>query len=119
MIGTDLEFDTVLELCCDQRRRIVLATLAEEQRSLTLNDLTKRVRASTYQTPVTEVSKEVLTEIRLSLHHQHIPKLASAGVVEYDQDRHLVKPAKHFDNLQPDLSTIIDADPNLAAPIEL
>lgn len=112
-------FDSVLDLCQNQHRRIVLGTLAEEQRSLTLNDLTKVILKYNHQTPITEASDDVLTEIRLLLYHVHLPKLASEGVIDYDLERHLVEPTEQLDQMQPTLSTILDADPSLETPMEL
>lgn len=118
MVGP-LAFDTELELCRDRHRRIVLAILAAEQRRLTVDDLTKTILKYNHQTTVTEVSGEVLEQVRQSLHHVHLPKLAAAGVVEYDPERHLVEPTEQFDQLQPSLSAILDADPALEEPLEL
>lgn len=112
-------FDTVLKLCGEKHRRIVLAVLAEEQRSLTVNDLTGTILTHNHHTPVTEVSEEVLTEIRSSLYDTHIPKLESAGVIDYDSERKLVEPTEQFDRLQPHLSAILGIDPNLDESIEL
>lgn len=105
------EFDTVLDLCRDHHRRIVLAVLAEEHRSLTVNDLSTAILKYNHQTPITAVSEEVLTDIRLSLYHEHIPKLESEGVIEYDSERQHVVPTERFDQLQPSISAIIEADP--------
>ena len=112
-------FDSILDLCQNQHRRIVLGTLAVEQRPLTLNDLTKVVLKYNHQTPITEASEDVLTEISLSLYHVHLPKLASEGLIDYDPERHLVEPTEQLDQVQPTLSTLLDADPTLEAPIEL
>ncbi|QSW98962.1 DUF7344 domain-containing protein [Haloterrigena alkaliphila] len=112
-------FDSVLDLCHHQHRRIVLGLLAAEQRSLTLNDLTQAVLKHNHQTSITAVSEDVLTEIRLSLYHVHLPKLASEGIITYDPDRQLVEPTEQFEQIQPTVSTIVDADPTLEAPIEL
>ncbi|PGF14167.1 hypothetical protein CP556_24380 [Natrinema sp. CBA1119] len=112
-------FDSVLNLCQHQHRRIVLGILAAEQRSLTLNDLTQTVLKYNHQTSITEVSEDVLTEIRLLLYHVHLPKLASEGIITYDPDRQLVEPTEQFKQIQPTVSTIIDDDPSLEAPIEL
>ena len=114
-----IAFDTVLDLCREQHRRIVLATLTEEQGSLTVNDLQRTILNYNHHTPVTEASEEMLLEIQLALHHTHIPKLESAGVVEYDSERQLVKPTKQFDQLHPHLSAILNADPELDEPVEL
>ena len=113
------DFDTVLDLCRDEHRRIVLAVLAEEQRSVTVTDLTKVILKYIHQKPITEASERVLTQIQLSLHHVHIPKLESARVIEYDPEHKHVEPAVQFDQLQPSLRAILDADPSLEQPVEL
>lgn len=114
-----LAFDSVLDLCQNQHRRIVLGTLAEEQRPLTFDDLTKAVLTHNHQTPLAETSEDVLTEVRLSLYHVHLPKLASAGLITYDPEIELVEPTAQFDQVQPTLSTILDADPELDTPMTL
>jgi len=119
MSETTLTFDLVLDLCQHQYRRIVLGVLAAEQRSLTLNDLAQTVLKYNHQTPITEASEDVLTEIRLSLYHVHLPMLTSKGIITYDSDRQLVEPTEQFEQIQPTVSTIVDADPTLEAPIEL
>ena len=117
-VGT-IEFDTVLELCRSRHRRCVLAVLDEERRPLTINDLTKTVFTYNHHMPITEVSGERQRQIRHRLHHEHVPKLVSAGIVEFDTERQLVKPTARFDELQPHLSAIIDADPALETPVRL
>jgi len=119
MSEDSIAFDSVLNLCQNQHRRIVLGTLAEEQRSLTLNDLTKAILKYNHQTPITEASEDVLTEIRLSLYHVHLPKLSSKGLINYDPERELVEPIEQFDQVQPTLSMILDADPSLEEPMKL
>ncbi len=112
-------FGSVLNLCQNQHRRIVLKMVVEEQRSLTLDELTKAILKYNYHTPPTEASEDVLTEIRLSLYHVHLPKLAAEGFINYDPERRVVEPTEQLDQVQPTLSTILDADPSLKAPMEL
>lgn len=119
MSEDSIAFGSVLDLCRHQHRRIVLGALAEEQRALTLNDLTKTILKHNHQTALREASEGVLTEIRHSLHHVHLPKLASKGLITYDTERQLVKPTGLLEQVQPTLSTILDADSSLEAPIEL
>ena len=119
MSGTTSAFDSVFDACQHQHRRIVLGLLTAEQRSLTLNDLTQTVLKYNHQASPTEVSEDVLTEIRVSLHHVHLPKLASNELVTYDPDQHLVEPTEQFEQVQSTLATILDADPTLETPIEL
>lgn len=109
-------FDTVLDLCGNQYRRIVLAVLMDEQRSVTLRDLTTKIFELDHQAAVADACAEVLTEIRAVLHHVHIPKLESVGVVEYDPDRRVVAPTEQFAQLQPTLSEIINSDTDIQPP---
>ena len=114
-----ISFDSVLDLCRHQHRRIVLAVLTAERRPLTLNDLTKTVITCNHQTPITEASEDAIAKVRLSLYHRHLPKLASAGLIEFDPEKQLVEPTKQLEQMQPTLSTILDADPALTMPMEL
>ena len=119
MVGPTTEFNTLLELCQAQHRRIILAVLATENRSLTVNDLTKAIAKHNHHTPLLEVSEEESRQIRISLHHTHLPKLEDLSLVGYDQERQLVEPTPQFDQLRPQLSAVIDADPELEAPATL
>ncbi|WP_408958571.1 hypothetical protein [Natrinema sp. 74] len=114
-----LAFDTVLDLCADQHRRIALAALANEQRSLTVNDLTKAIAKYNHHVPVTEMPKGSLTELQISLHHAHLPKMEASGLIDYNQERGLVEPTEQFKQMQPQLSAIIEADHDLESPVEL
>lgn len=119
MPGGELDFDAVLDLCRDHHRRIVLAVLADEQRPLTTNDLAKTIVKHNHHAPLAEVSGELLTQIKTSLYHVHLPKLVAAGVVDYDDERELVAPTEQFERIEPKLSAIFDADPAFESPLEL
>jgi len=108
----------MLDLCRDRHRRIVLGTLVAEQRSTTLNDLTRTVLKHNRHVLPAEEPDDVLTETRSSLHHRHLPKLASEGLITYESDRGHVAPTEQLEGVRPTLSTILDADPALEAPIE-
>lgn len=119
MTVSQLDFDAVLDLCSKKHRRIVLAVLAEQQRSLTVDDLTKAIVKHNHHTPLTKVSSETITQIKISLYHCHIPKLADAGLIEFDADRELVEPNEACEQIEPDLASIVDADPELSRPVGL
>lgn len=119
MVGTPTEFDTLLELCREHHRRIVLAVLATEKRALTINDLTTAIVTHNHHTPLKERSEDESMKIRTALHHVHIPKLANLSLVDYDPERHLVEPTPQFERLEPQLAAILDADPELNSPVAL
>lgn len=114
-----IPYDTVVDVCRDRHRRIVLAVLAGEQRRLTANDLTKAIARHNHHVPVTEMPAEDLSAVQVSLHHEHLPKLNAAGLVDYDPERGLVEPTEQFEQVQSQLSAIIEADPDHEPPVEL
>ena len=119
MHGDSIAFDTVLDLAGDRHRRIVLAVLANERRSLTVSDLAKAIVKHDHHVPVREMSKESLSEAHISLHHVHLPKIGASGLVDYDRERRLVEPTEQFEEAEPQLSGLIEADPALEPPVEL
>ena len=117
MVGPITEFDTVLELCREQHRRIILTTLVHEKQPVSVDDLTKTILKHNHHTPLAEVPEEESKRIPLALHHVHLPKLADQSLIDYDQEQQLVEPTPLFDRLQPQLSAINDVDPDLEAPV--
>ena len=70
--------DNVLKCLAHPRRRAVVVFVDEvDDDTIPVNELSKRIAASTE----CGVDK---TTLRVSLHHVHLPKLEDAGVLEYD-----------------------------------
>lgn len=88
--SNDLSADTVFELLAEQRRRYLLESLAEHGYSLTLADLADEVASRERDAHIAEIPEDDVLEVYLALYHQHVPKLAAADVVAYDQDQDLV-----------------------------
>lgn len=112
MSEKSIAFDSVLNVCQNQHRRIVLKILLKEQRPLTLDELTKAILKYNYHTPPTEAAEDVVTEIRVSLYQIHLPRLASEGFINYDREQEFVEPAEQLEQGQSALSTILAADPS-------
>lgn len=60
--------------------------------------------------PVTEVPGEALTQTQITLHHTHIPKLAETPLIEYDEERGIVESTEQLEELEPFLSTVVEAE---------
>ena len=118
MVGTQVDFDTLLELCGNEHRRIVIGTLLDERRALTMRDLSEAIVEYNHHVPLREVSGETMTQLRIELHHLHVPKLVAAGLVEYDDDRELVEPTADLQEAAARLTDILAADPELEAPLD-
>lgn len=116
MVGTTIEFDTILEACDDQHRRIVLSELASETQAVTMDEMTALIARHNHHTPLAAVSEAETTQIQIALVHTHIPKLEALSLVEYDQERQRVTPTPLFEQVEPELTAIIEADPEFEAP---
>lgn len=84
--GWSQDVDTVFDLLAHSYRRRVLAALADADDALTLDSLAEEVVA---RAPDLGPADE--EPVRVSLHHVHLPKLAAADVVAYEDG--VVRPA--------------------------
>jgi hypothetical protein len=69
-------------------RRAALAVLAENASTMTLADLASKMAATGGDASV----DEDVRDLKLVLHHNHLPRLAEAGLVEYDASANSVRP---------------------------
>ena len=83
--GVSLE--TSLTLLANPYRRYVLEDLLGWGRSSALPELTWSVAMRFHEAGGTDVSRDALDSIQIRLHHVHLPKLAAAGLIDYDCDR--------------------------------
>ena len=113
MDGTPIELNTALDVCEHKHRRIVLATLVDQQQSAPINDLTNAIVKHNHHIPLAEASSEAVTEIQTALHHVHLPKLEEAELIEYDPERQVVEPTAQFDQEGSHLSVILAVDSEL------
>jgi len=108
-----ITFDSVLDLCRHQHRRTVLVALAEERTPVTLDELTRRVVEHDDRS-----ARRTSEDVRISLFHLHLPKLASEGIVTHDRDRGVVEPTEQFERVRPTVSRVLAADPALERPMK-
>lgn len=95
----DQSLDVVYGLLADQRRRCIFACLADQTGSLSRRDLAKDVASLENSAPVSEIPDDTVENVSISLVHKDLPKLTEAGIVEYDQDSDVVRPAETTDRV--------------------
>ncbi|WP_229115238.1 DUF7344 domain-containing protein [Halapricum desulfuricans] len=78
--------DECLQLLSDSRRRRVIRSLQAEDET-TVEDLTMRLLA--------DDPEKSRGKIHAELHHTHLPKLQSYGIIEYDRDSGAVQYHAH------------------------
>ena len=86
---TELSASERHRLLSSKRRRLVLDLLDDRSDSLTLQGLAEDVtRRESSGNPSDQAAAE---RVAIALHHDHLPKLAAAGVLDYDtQTREIV-----------------------------
>lgn len=87
-VAASAAFDVLV----DRRRRVTLRVLREYGEEMTLADLAEEVAVRELEVAITEVSPETVTEVYISLYHDHLPRLVDAGLLAYEQERDLVSP---------------------------
>lgn len=113
MDGASITLNTVLDVCGHKYRRIVLATLANQQQSLSIDDLTNAIIKHNHHLPLAETSSEKVTEIQTALHHVHLPKLAEAGFLQYDPEQKVAESTAQIGREGSNLSAILAMDSEL------
>lgn len=79
--------DELFDVLSDSSRRFVIACLGECSYPLTIRDLAARLTAWKRGEPVDDVPLEAIETSYLRLYHVHVPKLAAANLVEFDEAR--------------------------------
>lgn len=97
--AADLEFDdssadavaTAMGILADRDRRAVLRYLDRSGGTATLTELAEAIATETRNpdpatiSDLADVSSRDVRELRISLHHVHVPKLDAAGAIDYDR----------------------------------
>lgn len=84
---TESERYRVLEA---ERRRLVLAILAEQMTSVGLLELATEIVAREAGNDTTD--EEAIERVAITLHHTHLPILDEKGVVDYDLRSQRIEP---------------------------
>lgn len=108
-IQSGLSKDAIFSLLSVERRRRVLTYLADHGDETTLNDLAEHIAAVENNTEIYLLSSQQRKRVYISLYQDHLPKLADADVIDYDQSRGTVKRGPSADLLYPYLA--IDPEP--------
>lgn len=85
-----LPLDTVFRVLAHPRRRRILYYLTTCNYAVPLKELIDKVVIQEAEPHKENLPADVYGQIALDLHHTQIPKLAEAGVIEYNKQEKLV-----------------------------
>ena len=80
-----LDADAMFGLLSNERRRRLLKEL-DRRGTATLDEMARVVAAAEQGTSTEEVETNARKSVHVSLYQTHVPRLAEAGVVDYDSD---------------------------------
>lgn len=80
--------DTYRVLSHPHRKHIV--DFLDSHGSVSLPDLAEYLACCEHQEPLDEIPEDDVLSIYISLWHNHIPKMADAGLIRYDQEEDMV-----------------------------
>lgn len=95
--GDELSMDRVFNLLGDQRRRYALAYLSTRTEPVTVTDLVERVAVWECEKQPERLSARERERVHVSMCHAHLPKLAEAGAISYDDERGRVERGDRFE----------------------
>jgi DNA-binding transcriptional ArsR family regulator len=82
-----LSKDTLFEIVKNRRRRDALSYLKRRDGEATLGELAEHIAAKENGVEVGALSSSQRKRVYIGLYQCHLPKLAEAGVVDFDKDR--------------------------------
>ena len=103
-----VSLDAVFDLLAAFRRRTAYRTLVSHG-DLSLPDLADEVAVAERDRPLPEIDPDAVLQVYLSLYHTHVPKLADAGLVEYDQEADFVALTDDGRALEPVVEDLCEA----------
>jgi hypothetical protein len=79
--------DTLFELLKNQRRRDALAFLKATDGRTTLSDMAEHIAAKENDVPVEAINSKQRKRVYIGLYQCHLPKMADAGIVDFEKNR--------------------------------
>ena len=93
-----LEQDHVYAAVGHSRRRYLCCALFEKA-EWSLTELATKTAALEQEVPEREIQQTQREQMYISLYHTHVPKLAEAGVLEFDENSETIRADRNIDHV--------------------
>lgn len=93
----EVDMDQIFGVLRNSRRRYALKYLSMEREVITMSDLAEQVAAWECNKEVEQLSSKERKRVYVSLYQSHLPKMADASAIEYDQDRGTIECGDRFE----------------------
>lgn len=99
---TSISTDTIFDIFAHEHRRIALNHLTQTEGPVPVDALVDTVTNEANQLGDAESTRD---RIAVLFHHSHLPKMADAGFIEYDENQKKVRLTTEASTIQSDLAT--------------
>jgi DNA-binding transcriptional ArsR family regulator len=86
-----LKKDDLFHLLQNERRRRVLKYLSDTEGAVEMRAIAEQIAAWEQETTVQQLSSQERQRVYIALYQTHLPKLAEAGIITYNQSRGIVE----------------------------
>lgn len=107
-VGSTDDGDRVSRVLADERRRLVLSVVAGAETPIALECLASLVARREADWGRAQADY-LVDQVHLALYHRDVPKLADAGVIDWDRTRDVVSPGPGFQEALPLAEAIAEA----------
>jgi hypothetical protein len=111
-----LSKDVVFELLKNQRRRDAIRFLEENGEEATLSDMAEHIAAKENDTTVQALSSSQRKRVYIGLYQCHLPKMADAGVIDFEKNRGDIELRPAAEQLDPYLKGDSDETEDVSGP---
>lgn len=108
--GRSVPQGTLFDVLSNHRRRYALHSLKQDGRTASIGDLAEQVAAWENGVSRTELSAAERKRVYTALQQFHLPKMNSAGVIEFDDARGIVSLTEAADGLDVYLDVVNEDD---------
>lgn len=109
MAGSHVKEDRIRSVLGKSRRRFALYYLLSNGHT-SIDSLSVQIAAWEQGESVTSVDEEIRRRVKISLHHNHLPRLAAHDIIEYDARSGDVVRSDGFDDVRPAIQRLQATD---------
>lgn len=86
-----LSLDLIFEVLKNERRREVIRYLRDHESQVSLSDLAEHIAALENDTDVASITSSQRKRVYVGLYQCHLPKMADMGIIEFNQNRGIIR----------------------------
>jgi len=86
-----LSLDLIFEVLKNERRREVIRYLRDHESQVSLSDLAEHIAALENDTDVASITSSQRKRVYVGLYQCHLPKMADMGIIDFNQNRGIIR----------------------------